>query len=39
MCVSDKLIFLLKTNANGKGSRKYCLYYEDSKIKKSSWNS
>ncbi len=33
MCASDNLVFVLKTNANGKGNQMYCLYYEDSIVK------
>ncbi len=33
MCASDNLVFVLQSNANGKGNKIYCLYYEDSEIK------
>ncbi len=33
MCATDNLIFVLKIGADGKENGKYCLYYEDSKIK------
>ncbi len=32
MIASDNLVFVIKAGTNGKGNKKYCLYYEDSKI-------
>ena len=32
MIASDNLVFVIKAGMNGKGNKKYCLYYEDKKI-------
>ncbi len=32
MITSDNLVFVIKAGTNGKGNKKYCLYYEDKNI-------
>ena len=32
MIASNNLVFIIKAETNVKGNKKYCLYYEDSKI-------